>query len=86
MPITFRKAWKTLAREVGRPDLHMHDLRHAAAANLLKAGVTLGVAAQVLGHDPAVLAGAAITLGLERASPSMMAKSTPSRWRASPRS
>ena len=56
MPITFRKAWKTLTREVGRPDLHMHDLRHAAAANLLKAGVTLGVAAQVLGHDPAVLA------------------------------
>ena len=26
------------------------------AANVLRAGVTLGVAAQVLGHDPAVLA------------------------------
>jgi site-specific recombinase XerD len=34
----------------------MHDVRHAAAANLLRAGVTLDVAAQVLGHDPAVLA------------------------------
>lgn len=55
-PITFRKTWATTTTEVGLPDLHMHDVRHAAAASLLRAGVTLGVAAQVLGHDPAVLA------------------------------
>ena len=47
---------KQYLSEIGRKDLHMHDIRHAAAANLLRAGVTLGVAAQVLGHDPAVLA------------------------------
>lgn len=55
-PISFRKAWETTAADVGLPDLRMHDMRHAAAASLLRAGVTLGVAAQVLGHDAAVLA------------------------------
>ena len=55
-PINFRKAWLTATAEVGLPDLHMHDVRHAAAADLLRAGVTLGVAAQVLGHSPQVLA------------------------------
>lgn len=55
-PIDYKRNWSVLTKAIGRPDLHMHDLRHAAAANLLRAGVTLGVAAQVLGHDPAVLA------------------------------
>lgn len=55
-PISFRRAWMTATTEAGLPDLHMHDVRHAAAASLLRAGITLGVAAQVLGHDPAVLA------------------------------
>jgi integrase len=55
-PISFRRAWSITVASIKRPDLHMHDIRHAAAANLLRAGVTLGVAAQVLGHDPAVLA------------------------------
>ena len=55
-PISFRKAWITAVAEIGLPDLHMHDVRHAAAAGLLRAGVTLAVAAQVLGHSPQVLA------------------------------
>ncbi len=55
-PISFRRAWSITVKDIGRPELRMHDLRHAAAASLLRAGVTLGVAAQVLGHDPAVLA------------------------------
>lgn len=55
-PIDYKRAWEILTTQVGLPELHMHDVRHAAAANLLKAGVTLAVAAQVLGHDPAVLA------------------------------
>jgi integrase len=55
-PVNYKAAWARLVRDIGRPDLHMHDMRHAAAANLLRAGVSLGVAAQVLGHDPAVLA------------------------------
>jgi integrase len=55
-PIDYRAAWTTICQDIGRPDLHMHDLRHAAAADLLRSGVTLGVAAQVLGHSPQVLA------------------------------
>ncbi len=55
-PISFRKAWLAATADIGLPDLHMHDIRHAAAAGLLRAGVTLGVAAQVLGHSPQVLA------------------------------
>jgi site-specific recombinase XerD len=55
-PVNYRKAWAELTKHAQVPGLHMHDIRHAAAANLLKAGVTLAVAAQVLGHDPAVLA------------------------------
>lgn len=56
LSVDYRASWRNLVSEIGRKDLHMHDIRHAAAANLLRAGVTLGVAAQVLGHDPAVLA------------------------------
>ena len=55
-PISYRRIWGVITQEIGLPQLHMHDIRHAAAASLLRAGVTLGVAAQVLGHDPAVLA------------------------------
>lgn len=55
-PISYRRIWGVITQEIGLPQLHMHDVRHAAAASLLRAGVTLGVAAQVLGHDPAVLA------------------------------
>ncbi|TWO67763.1 site-specific integrase [Caenimonas sedimenti] len=54
-PICYRRAWDGLRLEVGLPELHIHDLRHVKAASLLRAGVTIGVAAQVLGHDPAVL-------------------------------
>lgn len=56
LPVSFRKAWLSAVTDAGVPGLHMHDVRHAAAARLLRAGVTLGVAAQVLGHSPQVLA------------------------------
>lgn len=55
-PVNFRRAWKMLTQRVGVDELVFHDMRHVAAANLLRSGATLGVAAQVLGHDPAVLA------------------------------
>lgn len=55
-PINYRRAWDWLCNAVQRQDLRQHDMRHVAAANLLRSGTTLGVAAQVLGHDPAVLA------------------------------
>jgi integrase len=55
-PISFKRAWSTTVDDIGMPQLHMHDIRHAAAARLLKSGVTLAVAAQVLGHSSQVLA------------------------------
>lgn len=55
-PISYRRAWRQLCESVGLHDLRQHDMRHIAAANLLRSGTTLGVAAQVLGHDPTVLA------------------------------
>lgn len=54
-PTDYRKAWQALVLDIGRPELRMHDLRHAAAAALLRAGVSTGVAAQVLGHGVDVL-------------------------------
>jgi integrase len=54
-PVNYRRAWSWLCAHVGLEELRLHDMRHVAAANLLRAGTTLGVAAQVLGHDPAVL-------------------------------
>lgn len=55
-PIDFKKAWRTTVADIGRPGLRIHDIRHVAAARLLRSGNTLGVAAQVLGHSPQVLA------------------------------
>ena len=51
----YRRPWANLTGAIGRPELHLHELRHAAAADLLPAGVTAAVAAQVLGHSPEML-------------------------------
>lgn len=47
--ITFRKSWRALVEAIGRPDLHVYDMRHVAAARLLNSGVSVSVAAQILG-------------------------------------
>jgi len=55
VPLEYRTQWRTLTRDIGLPDLHMHDIRHVAAASLLRAGVTIAVASQVLGHSSLIL-------------------------------
>lgn len=55
-PITYRAAWQRLVRDIGRPELHLHDSRHIVAAGMLRNGVSLPVAAQAIGNSPAVLA------------------------------
>jgi len=55
MPINYRATWAKLTKAIGRPDLHMHDLRHHRAAELLRAGTTIAVASQVLGHSSLIL-------------------------------
>jgi integrase len=54
-PINYRKAWQALTRALGMEGLHLHDLRHAAAQQLLRAGVPIEIASQVLGHSSAIL-------------------------------
>lgn len=54
-PINYRNQWAALTTAIGRADLHLHDLRHHRAAELLKSGTTIAVAAQVLGHSSLIL-------------------------------
>ncbi|WP_131111283.1 tyrosine-type recombinase/integrase [Sulfuricystis thermophila] len=54
-PINYRNQWAALTTSIGRADLHLHDLRHHRAAELLKSGATIAVAAQVLGHSSLIL-------------------------------
>jgi integrase len=54
-PTDYVKRWDKAIKAICRPDLRMNDLRHAAAASLLRSGVTIGVAAQVLGHSSLIL-------------------------------
>jgi len=53
--IEFRKSWRVLVEAIGRPELHVYDMRHVAAARLLNSGVSMSVAAQVLGHSSLIL-------------------------------
>lgn len=47
-----KNAWLRLARDLGRPDLHIHDLRHVFATRLYyEAKVELGLVSQALGHS-----------------------------------
>ncbi|MBI4995571.1 MAG: site-specific integrase [Rhodocyclales bacterium] len=53
--IDYRRQWADLTKAIGRPDLHVHDMRHHRAAELLRSGTTIAVAAQVLGHSSLIL-------------------------------
>ena len=49
-PICYRKKWSSMTDMLRRPDLRVHDIRHWVAASLLRNGVGVGVASQILGH------------------------------------
>jgi integrase len=49
-PDSFSKAFKRLARGVGAPDTRLHDLRHAAATEMMARGVHPLVVSRTLGH------------------------------------
>ena len=49
------RLWVKLTTEISCKDLHMHDLRHFRAAELLRNGASTSAAAQVLGHSSTIL-------------------------------
>ena len=55
VPKDYRASWRSLTADVGVPDLHIHDLRHDKARRLLVAGVSLPIAASIMGHSAQIL-------------------------------
>jgi integrase len=49
-PICYRKKWSSMTGMLRRPDLRVHDIRHWVAGSLLRNGVGVAVASQILGH------------------------------------
>lgn len=48
--ITIQQAFTRTVRAIGLSHLHLHDLRHSAASELINAGVDLYTVGRVLGH------------------------------------
>ena len=46
---SFRKLWEHACKEIGRPDLHVHDLRRTAARNVIDAGIDEQTAMEIGG-------------------------------------
>jgi integrase len=55
-PRTFGKLYDKAPKEVGRPDLRFHDLRHRGAVMAARAGATLAELQARLGHSTATAA------------------------------
>ena len=54
-PNDYRKPWARLTARIGRGGLHVHDLRHMVAADLLKRGEGVAQVAHALGNSARVL-------------------------------
>ncbi len=48
--ITVQRAWQRARARVGLDHVHLHDLRHSAASEMVNAGVPLYTVGKVLGH------------------------------------
>jgi integrase len=54
-PNKYRKPWARLCELLGRPELHLHDMRHLLAADLLKAGKGVSPVSSLLGNSTLIL-------------------------------
>jgi integrase len=48
--VSVQRAWQRARARVGLEHVHLHDLRHSAASEMVNAGVPLYTVGQVLGH------------------------------------
>lgn len=47
----YSKAFKAIARECGIEDIHLHNLRHTAATQMVESGVEIRYVQEMLGHS-----------------------------------
>lgn len=45
-----KKAWDTIRKKAGFPDLRIHDFRHTHASHLVSSGLSLNIVGKLLGH------------------------------------
>ena len=50
---TIKKAWQTIRKNAGIPDVRIHDLRHTHASHLVSSGLSLSIVGKLLGHTQA---------------------------------
>jgi len=48
-----KKAWDTIRKQAGLPDVRLHDLRHTYASHLVSSGLSLSIVGKLLGHTQA---------------------------------
>jgi len=48
-----KKAWNTIRKKSGLPDIRIHDLRHTHASYLVSSGLSLSIVGKLLGHTQA---------------------------------
>lgn len=48
-----KRAWDTIRKKAGFPDLRIHDLRHTHASHLVSRGLSLSIVGKLLGHTQA---------------------------------
>jgi integrase len=48
-----KKAWNTIRKRAGFPDVRIHDIRHTHASHLVSSGLSLSIVGKLLGHTQA---------------------------------
>lgn len=48
-----KKAWETIRKQAGFPEVRIHDIRHTHASHLVSSGLSLSIVGKLLGHTQA---------------------------------